>query len=136
VAQLSSLGGITRINQHITMNTNKRPLAIIALGLLLAAILVPFIIVVFGHRDFAVGFSVVAGLLAMILGAFSRSARFGKAVTVGLLLFLVVGMTATFIVSTIRVRHIRAEYQARMQAEHRQIVAEIESHRQAADLQR
>lgn len=118
------------------MNTNKRPLAIIALGLLIAASLVPFIIVVLGYRDFAVGFSVVAGLLALILGAFSRSTRLGKAVTVSLLLFLVVGMTVISIVSTIRVRHIRAENQARMQAEHDRIVATIDSHQKAAHLQK
>ena len=78
MAQLFSLGGITRINQHKTMNNNTRTLTYMSLGLLLAAVLVPFIIVALGRDDLAVGFSIVAGLLALFLWAFSQPERTGK----------------------------------------------------------
>jgi len=60
------------------MNTNTRPLTYISLGLLLAAVLVPFIIVALGRNDLAVAFSIVAGLLALFLWAFSQPERTGR----------------------------------------------------------
>jgi predicted membrane channel-forming protein YqfA (hemolysin III family) len=110
VAQLFSLGCKTHGNQHKTMNNNTRPLTYISLGLLLAAALVPFIFVALGRDDLAVGFSIVAGLLAlclwafsqperagMILSALSPSKRTGKFVIVGLWLLVVVVAIAFYL---------------------------------------
>jgi hypothetical protein len=90
------------------MSDFKRPLAFIALGLLLAALLVPFLIAALGSDELAVGFSIVTGLLALTLGAFSRSERLGLSVIIGI--FLVFAFAGVFI--SIRVNHRRAEYQA------------------------
>ena len=60
------------------MNNNTRPLTYMSLGLLLAAVLVPFIIVALGRNDLAVGFSIVASLLALFLWSFSQPERVGK----------------------------------------------------------
>jgi peptidoglycan biosynthesis protein MviN/MurJ (putative lipid II flippase) len=92
------------------MNNNTRPLTYISLGLLLAAVLVPFIIVALGRDGLAVGFSIVAGLLALILWAFSQPERTGKIlstlspskpsvriVIVGLWFLVVVFVTVTYL---------------------------------------
>jgi len=81
-----------------------------SLGLLLAAVLVPFIIVALGRNDLAIGFSFVAGLLALFLWAFSQPERTGKIlsalspsrpivkfVIVGLWFLVVVFVTLTYL---------------------------------------
>ena len=115
MAQLFSLGGITRINQHKTMNNNTRPLTYISLGLLLAAVLVPFIIVALGRNDLAVGFSIVAGLLALCLWAFSQPERTGKILSAlspsrPIVKFVIVGLwlLVVFVMATIYLRHVSA----------------------------
>jgi len=73
------------------MNNEKRIFAMVSLGLLLIAFLVPFIIATSGRNDLAVGFSVVAGLLALLFGALGWSDRIGRIVTIAASSVLVVG---------------------------------------------
>ena len=84
------------------MNNDKRIFALVSLGLLLMALLVPFSIAASGRDDLAVGFGVVAGLLALLFGALSWSDRIGRTVTVALLLLLVVGGGGMAVIYTIR----------------------------------
>lgn len=71
------------------MSEDKRPMAFIALALLLGALLVPFVIAALGRADLALGFAIVAGVLALILGAFSRSKQLGRFVTTSILVLLI-----------------------------------------------
>jgi len=111
------------------MNQNKNPLAFFSLGLLLAAILVPFIIVALGRDDLAVGFSIVALLMALVLGAFSKSVRLGKAAVAGLALFFVVGVTLILLFSFLHARQIGAQNYVQMRAEQDRVIAEINARR-------
>jgi hypothetical protein len=92
------------------MTELKRPLAFIALGLLLAALLLPFFIAALGRADLAVGFSLVAGLLALIMAAFSRSDRTGLSVIFALFLFF----AFAFVFILIQAGHPRGEAKAAM----------------------
>lgn len=105
-------------------NADKRILAFISLGLLIAALLVPFIIAAFGHQDLAGGFALVAGFLALLFGALSWSERIGETVTVLLLLFIFVGGTAVAIFTIIRTKQVRAVEQAKSQAALNQLLGE------------
>jgi len=111
------------------MNQNKNPLGFIALGLLLAAILVPFIIVALGRDDLAIGFSTVAVLLALIIGAFSKSVRLGKAAGVGLLLFLAVVLAVAAVFIVIHAPAQRARLSEQSSAEQNRVIAMMNSHR-------
>ena len=75
---------------NTTMDNNRRVFAFLALGLLLAALLVPILTVAFGRQEFALPFSVVAGLLGLLFGTLSWSDRIGGAVTITLLSVFVV----------------------------------------------
>ncbi len=89
------------------MNNDKRLIAFVSLGLLVAALLVPFFLALCGRGDLAVGFAIVAGLLALLFGALSWSDRIGKTVTTVLLLMLVggvAGMAVLFAVRTLRTK--------------------------------
>jgi len=70
---------------------NKRMFALLSLGLLLAAVLLPIVIAAFGRLEFAFSFGVVAGLLAILFGALAWSDRVGRTVTIAVLFILVVG---------------------------------------------
>ena len=94
------------------MNNNTRPLTYMSLGLLLAAILVPFIIVALGRIDLAVGFSIAAGLLALLMWAFSQPERTGKILSAlspsrPTVKFLIVGLwlLVVFVMVSIFFRH-------------------------------
>lgn len=90
------------------MNNDKRIFALVSLGLLLAALLVAFIFAARGRDDLAVGFGVVAGLLALLLGALSWSDRIGRTVTIALLFILIVGVGGAAVIYAIRSQHMRA----------------------------
>ena len=66
------------------MNNDKRILSFLALGLFLAALLLPFIIAIFARDELALGFAVVASTLALLFGILSWSERLGRVVTVSL----------------------------------------------------
>ena len=91
------------------MNNDKRIFALVSLGLLLAALLVPFFIAAGGRDDLAVGFGVVAGVLALLFGALSWSDRIGRAVTTALLLMLAVGAVGMAALAAVRFRRAGAE---------------------------
>jgi len=101
--------------RRIFMNNNKRALASLSLGLLLAALLVPFIIAALGRADLAIGFGIVGCFLALILAAFSRSERLGRTVTVTVLLLFVLGLAATFVLSAIWRNHLVAREKLKSQ---------------------
>jgi phosphate/sulfate permease len=97
------------------MNNDKRIFALLSLGLLVTALLVPFVIAALGRDDLAVGFGVVAGLLALLFGVFSWSERIGKTVAIAVLSLLVVGGAGMVVFSRIRAQHMRAEMRAEEQ---------------------
>jgi hypothetical protein len=80
------------------MNNDKRIFALVSLGLLLAALLVPFIIAAQGREDLAIGFGAVAGLLALLFGALSWSDRIGRTMTIASLLVLVFGVGGSAVI--------------------------------------
>jgi len=84
------------------MNNDKRIFALVSLGLFLTALLAPFIIATSGRDELAVGFSVVAGLLAVLFGALSWNDRIGRTVTTALLPILVVAIAGSAIIHSIR----------------------------------
>jgi len=116
------------------MNENKRALAWAALGLLLAALLVPFIIAALGRADLAMGFAITAGLLALILGAFSRSDRLGRRVTLALPLLAVIGGIAGVALVALRTSHRVAFEAAQSQRERMRSQAEQQA-RQKAEIE-
>jgi hypothetical protein len=107
------------------MNDTKQALAFMSLRLFLAALLVPFIIAALGHPGLAVGFSFMAGLLALILWTFSRSERFGKAVTIALLTSLAAGFATRIVTCHVLAEHYRAVARVQQQA---WLQAEVASH--------
>lgn len=90
------------------MNNDKRIFALVSLGLLLAALLVPFLIAAFGRDDLAIGFGAVAGLLALLFGALSWSDRIGRTVTVTMLLLLLAGGVGLVVLSGIQFHRMKA----------------------------
>ncbi len=84
------------------MNNDKRIIALVSLGLVLVALLVPFFFALVQRDDLAVGFGIVAGLLALVFGALSWSDRIGRAVTTALLLMLAVGAVGMAALTTVR----------------------------------
>lgn len=73
------------------MNDNKRLFALLSLGLLLAAVLVPMAIAAFALRPgFAVAFGLTAALFSLVFGVLSWSDRIGKTVTTALVSTLIV----------------------------------------------
>ena len=93
------------------MNSNERIFALLGLGLLLAALLVPILIAAFGRQELALPFSVVAGLLALLFGALIWSDRIGRTVTIALLSVLVVGGGGSVVIHMIRSQHTMAASQ-------------------------
>lgn len=107
------------------MNNDKRIFALVSLGLLLAALLVPFLIAAFGKDDLALGFGAVAGLLALLFGALSWTDRIGRTVTVTLLLLLLAGGVGIVALSSIQFHQMKAaEDRARAAAEAERALAE------------
>ena len=80
------------------MKNNKRIFAFLSLGLLLAALLIPIpIMTAFGPQVLPLCFGVVAGLLALLFGAFSWSDRIGRTVALlSVLVVLVGGVVAVY----------------------------------------
>lgn len=73
------------------MNDNKRLFALLSLGLLLAAVLVPMAIAAFALRPgFAVAFGLTSALFSLVFGVLSWSDRIGKTVTAALVSALIV----------------------------------------------
>jgi hypothetical protein len=83
------------------MTSPRNALAGTSLGLIIVALLVPFIIAALGRADLAVCFSIVSLLLALVLAAFSRSVPFGRRVLVCLLLLLPLGGAASVAITSI-----------------------------------
>lgn len=96
------------------MNDDKRIFALISLGLLLTAILGPFLIAALGRDELAVGFVMVAGLLALLFGVLSWSERIGRTVAVILILLFLVGGTGFIVVSTVSERRARSAAEAQL----------------------
>ena len=84
------------------MNNDKRIFALVSLGLFLIAFLAPFIIATSGRDELAVGFGLVAGLLAVLFGALSWNDRIGRTVTTALLPIFVVAIARSAIIYSIR----------------------------------
>jgi hypothetical protein len=105
------------------MNNDKRVFALLSLGLLVTALLVPFIIAAFGREDLALGFCIVAALLALLFGSLSWSERIGRTVTIALLCLLVVGGAGMAMVSKVGAQYMRAE-EARARASLERTMAE------------
>jgi hypothetical protein len=83
---------------------DKRILAYLALALLICGLLGPFVIALLGSRELALGFGVVAEVLALIFGALSYSERIGKIVTaIGSVLALA-ALTITIVLIPMRAR--------------------------------
>ena len=96
------------------MNNNKRIFALLSLGLLLAALLIPIpIIAAFGPQELPLSFGVVAGLLALLFGALSWSDRIGRTVALVSVLVVVGGGT----VAIHLIQHRRAEAESATVAE-------------------
>jgi hypothetical protein len=73
------------------MNDNKRLFALLSLGLMLAAVLVPMAIAAFAFRPgFALAFGMTAALLSLVFGVLSRSDRIGKTVAAALVSALII----------------------------------------------
>lgn len=81
---------------------DKRILAYLALGLLVGGLLGAFVIALLGGRELAVGFAVVAELLALVFGALSYSERIGKIVTVMGVVLAVTAVATTAVLIPIR----------------------------------
>ena len=81
---------------------NTRIFALTSLGLLLAALLVPFLIASRGRDDLAIGFGAVAGLLALLFGALGWGDRIGRTVTCAILFVLIVGVGGSTVIYAIR----------------------------------
>lgn len=105
----------------MTMNNDKRIFALVSLGLLLTAFLVPFFIAASGRDDLAVGFGIVAGLLGLLFGALSWSDRIGRTVTIALLIMLIVGVGGSTVIYTIRANRDAQETRARTAIEGAQV---------------
>jgi hypothetical protein len=74
------------------MNDNKRLFALLSLGLMLAALLVPLAIAAFALRPgFAVAFGMTAGLLSLLFGVLSWRDRIGESAAATLLAILIIG---------------------------------------------
>jgi hypothetical protein len=80
------------------MNNDQRILAFISLGLCVATLLVPFFIAAMGRGDLALGFAVVAGLLAMLFGAFSWKEYIGRTVAIVLPIAFVAGLVVVLVI--------------------------------------
>lgn len=112
----SRLGGSCETSRRRTINRLNIPrqwLACASIGLLIAALLVPIIIAALGRADLAVCFSIVSALLALVLAAFSRGARLGKRVLLGLLLLLPLGGAASVAFTRIWRNRLVAKEEAR-----------------------
>lgn len=81
---------------------DKRILAYLALGLLVGGLLGPFVIALLGGGELAVGFAVVAELLALVFGALSYSEMIGKIVTVMGVVLAVTAVATTAVLIPIR----------------------------------
>ncbi|HEY3857858.1 MAG TPA: hypothetical protein VGO67_26025 [Verrucomicrobiae bacterium] len=93
----------------------KRIIAFTSLGLLITALLGPFVIAAFGGDNLAGGFALVAGLLALLFGALSWGERIGRIVTVTLLLLAGVGGVSLVVITVIS-SHLKHAKEARLQA--------------------
>ena len=72
------------------MNPNDKTfLAKAALILFIAGLTIPFIIAIFASDDIVMGFGVVSEVLALILGILSWKHVFGKVVTIGVGILIV-----------------------------------------------
>ena len=84
------------------MNNDKRLFALLSLGLLLAALLVPILIAAYGRQEYALPFGLVAGLLALLFAVLGWGDRIGKIVAITLLLFLVAGGGSSVVIYMVR----------------------------------
>ena len=69
-------------------SSDKKFLARLALILFVCGLTIPFIITIFADESIAMGFGVVAEVLALILGVLSWKHIFGKVVTVGVVILM------------------------------------------------
>ena len=73
------------------MNTDKRILSITAFTLFICGMVAPFVPTAFGSEDIAVVFTIVATVLALILGILGRIFLLGKVAALGALIVCVIG---------------------------------------------
>ncbi len=69
---------------------DRRVLALWALALFVVGLLMPFLIALFAPSDAAIGFGVVAELLALLFGTMGWRHLAGKVATIGVALLLVI----------------------------------------------
>jgi FtsH-binding integral membrane protein len=102
--------------KETTMNDNKRVFALLSLGLLIAALLVPIFMAAFPHRTgFPFAFGLTAGLLALVFGVLSWRDRIGKTVATALLSILIVGGGSSVVIYLLRGLPAAEEARARSQ---------------------
>lgn len=110
------------------MNNDERLFSLVALGLFLAALLVPFLIAIFARDELALGFGVVAAALALLFGILSWSERISKVVTLALGTLMGVAGVAILLMTIampLQIAQARAE-EERAIAARRRAVAEAE----------
>lgn len=107
------------------MNNDKRIFSLIALGLFLAAMLLPFIIAIFARDELAIAFAAVAAALALLFSILGWCERIGKVVTVSLVALLCAAGGTLVVLTTPMPWQV-----ARVKAEHERAVAK---HQRAVD---
>lgn len=95
---------------------DKQIFAYLALSLLVGGFLGPFVIAVFGSRELALGFGMVAEILALIFGVLSYSEWIGKVVTVMSSVLVVAAALTTAVLIPIRARQ-QAELRAQSESQ-------------------
>jgi hypothetical protein len=92
------------------MNKSQRPMAFLSLGLLVAALLGPFVIAAFGRNEApALGFGFTAGFLSLTFAVVSRSEKIGRSVLVIMLALLIAGAGSIPVIRAVLSRAVTRE---------------------------
>ncbi len=75
-------------------HADDRIFSILALGLLITGLLGPFIIAAFSNDDLAIGFGVIATLLALLFGILGWKQRMAKVAVITIGFLIVASLTA------------------------------------------